>query len=106
MDGSKKSITEPAVKIVQDGSHYLRKLESFDEPILFKKAEGLGLEVSEKINVENLEDQKYLNVICSYTQITKAMPVKKFLEIFKKDSRNDAINVIFLEGSKLKKLVF
>ncbi|ULT98924.1 hypothetical protein L3Y34_000342 [Caenorhabditis briggsae] len=102
------SKTEPAVKIVQDGTHYLRELESFDGPILFKKVKGLGLEVSEEINVENLEelleDQKYLNVICSFTQITKTMPVKKFMEFFRKDSRNDAFNVISLEVSKLKKL--
>ncbi|PIC41280.1 hypothetical protein B9Z55_008752 [Caenorhabditis nigoni] len=32
------------------------------------------------------------------------MPVKKFLELFKKSSRNDALNVISLEVSKLKKL--
>ncbi|PIC41279.1 hypothetical protein B9Z55_008752 [Caenorhabditis nigoni] len=102
------SKSEPAVKIVQDGTHYLRELESFDGPILFKKSKGLGVEFSEEINVENLEklleDQKSLNVICSFTQITKAMPVKKFLELFKKSSRNDALNVISLEVSKLKKL--
>ncbi|PIC21109.1 hypothetical protein B9Z55_026071 [Caenorhabditis nigoni] len=47
---------EPAVRIVQDETHYLRELESFDGPILFKKAKGLGLEVSEEVNVENLEE--------------------------------------------------
>ncbi|PIC12555.1 hypothetical protein B9Z55_028331 [Caenorhabditis nigoni] len=49
-------INEPAVRIVQDETHYLRELESFDGPILFKKAKGLGLEVSEEVNVENLEE--------------------------------------------------
>ncbi|CAO4387239.1 unnamed protein product [Caenorhabditis nigoni] len=64
-------------------------MESFDGHILFKKVKGL--------------DHKYLNVIYSFTQITEAMPVKKVLEIFKRDSRNDAMNVISLEVSKLKK---
>ncbi|UMM43941.1 hypothetical protein L5515_019236 [Caenorhabditis briggsae] len=104
-----KNRTEPGVQIVQDGSHYLRELESFDGLTLFRKVKGFGLEVLEKIVIENLEkylkDQKYLNVICSFTQITKAMQVKKFLEIFKKDSGNDN-EYHFLRGVKAEEVSF